>query len=202
MDRAPISYSQSLQAILCVNKWFDCFKALQLGGGQATTFQHSSYISQDITCFDRKPLYALHKQCSDKGCTEPTVTRKPWQLVLKLRCNKRSAYMETPTTPASKTRPHFETRTCLGEDKGWNDCAGEGHQQFNGPTELATCLTVTKIWSWAPGGVWQQARLADWLENQSLAAENRYSSTCRHELDTRESLAREDNSRRTWEAKQ
>jgi hypothetical protein len=36
-------------------------------------------------------------------------------LVLKLRCNKRSAYIERPTPPTSKRRPPFETRTCLGE---------------------------------------------------------------------------------------
>jgi hypothetical protein len=38
-------------------------------------------------------------------------------LVPKLRYNKRSAYTETPTPPSSKRRPHFETRTCLGENK-------------------------------------------------------------------------------------
>jgi hypothetical protein len=59
-------------------------------------------------------------------------------LVLKLRCNKRSAYIERPTPPSSKRRPHFETRTCLGENKylghgsrgteARNDCAGEGQK--------------------------------------------------------------------------
>jgi hypothetical protein len=67
--------------------------------------------------------------------------------MLKLRCNKRSAYTEKPTPPSSKRRHHFETRTCLGqnnnlvidleetEDK--NDCAGECQQQFNGPNPVS-----------------------------------------------------------------
>jgi hypothetical protein len=38
-------------------------------------------------------------------------------LVLKLQCNKRSAYIERPTPLSSKRRPHFETRACLGENK-------------------------------------------------------------------------------------
>jgi hypothetical protein len=38
-------------------------------------------------------------------------------LVLKLRCNKRSAYIETQAPPSSKKRPHFETRICIGENK-------------------------------------------------------------------------------------
>jgi hypothetical protein len=50
--------------------------------------------------------------------------------VLKLRCNKRSAYIETPTPPSSKRSPHFETRTCLGENKNfghgsWGDWSQE-----------------------------------------------------------------------------
>jgi hypothetical protein len=66
-------------------------------------------------------------------------------LVLKLRCNKRSAYTERPTPPSPKRRPHFETRTCLGENilvmdleetEARNDCAGEGQQQFDRPTSL------------------------------------------------------------------
>jgi hypothetical protein len=32
-------------------------------------------------------------------------------------CNKRSAYIERPTPPSSKTRPHFKIRPCLGENK-------------------------------------------------------------------------------------
>jgi hypothetical protein len=38
---------------------------------------------------------------------------------------------------SSKMRSHFETSTCHGlvETKGRNDCAGEGEQQFNRPTE-------------------------------------------------------------------
>jgi hypothetical protein len=42
--------------------------------------------------------------------------------VLKLRCNKRIAYIGRPTPPSSKRRPHFETLTCLGANKnlgGW-----------------------------------------------------------------------------------
>jgi hypothetical protein len=38
-------------------------------------------------------------------------------LVLKLRCNKRSAYAGRRTASSSKRKPHFETRTCLGENK-------------------------------------------------------------------------------------
>jgi hypothetical protein len=68
-------------------------------------------------------------------------------LVLKLRCNKLSAYIEIPAPPSSKRRPHFETRTCLGENKtlfmdleteARNDCAGEGQQRFNSQTYRPT----------------------------------------------------------------
>jgi hypothetical protein len=37
--------------------------------------------------------------------------------VLKLRFNTRSAYIERLTLPSSKRKPHFETRTCLWENK-------------------------------------------------------------------------------------
>jgi hypothetical protein len=62
-------------------------------------------------------------------------------LVLKLRCNKHKAYIERPTRPSSKTRPHSkdahtQERTKilamdLEETEARNDCAGEGQQQFN-----------------------------------------------------------------------
>jgi hypothetical protein len=57
-------------------------------------------------------------------------------LLMKLRCNKRSTYIEIPTPPSSKRRQNFETRTCLGENKNLfmdleetaarDDCADEG----------------------------------------------------------------------------
>jgi hypothetical protein len=69
-------------------------------------------------------------------------------LVLKLRCNKRNAYTERPTPPSPKRRPHFEARTRLGENKNLvmdleetearNDCAGEGQQRLNRPTDRAS----------------------------------------------------------------
>jgi hypothetical protein len=43
-------------------------------------------------------------------------------LVLKLRCNKRSAYTERPAPPSSKRRPNFQTHACLRENK--NLCHG------------------------------------------------------------------------------
>jgi hypothetical protein len=67
------------------------YKRLKPGGGQAydrsadeLQFQ-SSYISSGIICYTslhyRKPLHILYKchlaYCSDKGCTESTVTWKP-----------------------------------------------------------------------------------------------------------------------------
>jgi hypothetical protein len=66
--------------------------------------------------------------------------------VPKLRSNKRSAYIERQTSPSSKRRPHFETRTGLGgkyekpvamdreETEAMKDYDGEGQQQFNRPT--------------------------------------------------------------------
>jgi hypothetical protein len=42
------------------------------------------------------------------GCTPTKVGESSSKMsVLKLRCNKRSAYMEGPTPPTSKRRPHF-----------------------------------------------------------------------------------------------
>jgi hypothetical protein len=37
--------------------------------------------------------------------------------IARQRRGKRSAYLERPTSPLSKRRPHFETRTCLAENK-------------------------------------------------------------------------------------
>jgi hypothetical protein len=65
--------------------------------------------------------------------------------VLKLRCNKRSAYIERPTLlrrrggSISKCA-HVLERTkillmCLEETKVGNDCAGKGQQQFNRPID-------------------------------------------------------------------
>jgi hypothetical protein len=58
-------------------------------------------------------------------------------LVLKLRCVKRSAYIERPSPHSSKRRPHFEIRACPGENilfmdfkeaEVRNNSAGEGQQ--------------------------------------------------------------------------
>jgi hypothetical protein len=46
------------------------------------------------------------------GCRDGTD-----MLLLKLRCNKRSAYIERLTSPSLKRRPHLETCTCLGENR-------------------------------------------------------------------------------------
>jgi hypothetical protein len=71
--------------------------------------------------------------------------------VPKLRCNKRSVYIERPIPPSPKRRPHFETRTCLGKNTNFghgfretevgNDCAGEGQQRFDRSTLNFVLLT-------------------------------------------------------------
>jgi hypothetical protein len=59
---------------------------------------------------------------------------------------QRSAYMKISIPPWSKRRPHFETRTCLGENKvlchesrgDWSQewLCWRSQQQFNRPTDL------------------------------------------------------------------
>jgi hypothetical protein len=67
--------------------------------------------------------------------------------VQKVRCNIRRAYMVSPAPPSSKRRPHFETSTCLGENKKIlvvdleetevrDNCAGEDQQQFKRPSTV------------------------------------------------------------------
>jgi hypothetical protein len=79
------------------------------------------------TGIDRKPLCIIYKcylvLCSYRGCTEwPGRHDSADTLALKLRCNKRSAYIRRQNLPSSKRRPHFETHTSLGEIK--NLCHG------------------------------------------------------------------------------
>jgi hypothetical protein len=85
--------------------------------------------------------------------------------VVKLLCSKRSVYIETPTPPLAKMGLHVGTRTYIGENilivvledsEDNNNCAGEGQQQFNRPTDLWLCqLKVVVVKSEKRGTVWE-----------------------------------------------
>jgi hypothetical protein len=80
------------------------------------------------------------------------------------RCNKRSAYTERPTPPlVEEEAPFLNTYMSRREQKSWswvsrrpearNDCAGEGQQQFNRPTDRPTYSGFENLWE---GGIYRQ----------------------------------------------
>jgi hypothetical protein len=64
-------------------------------------------------------------------------------LVLKLRCNKRSVCMDRPTSSSNK-KPHFETRTCLCENKHiGHGLLGECSQEYEVTVQVKISRNLT-----------------------------------------------------------
>jgi hypothetical protein len=71
--------------------------------------------------------------------------------MLKLQCNKCSTYIERPTPPLSKRRPHFETHvskrikilvTDLEKTEARNNCAGEDQHHLTKTENLVRTITL------------------------------------------------------------
>jgi hypothetical protein len=101
-------------------------------------------------------------------------------LVLKLRCNKHSAYTERPTPPLVEEETLLlSTYMSGGEQKSWswtstrpkakNDCAGKAQQQFNRPTDINCC-------SEGVASQRGQVQLSAEAVKRILGVESRYSS--------------------------
>jgi hypothetical protein len=98
--------------------WAVCTSVIVLGARWLWCVQWLRYepARKQYTRLDRA-FCVSHKITSSNHGSAVIFGRKYGSLVLKLQYNKRRAYVERPIPPSSKRRPHFETCTCLGDNK-------------------------------------------------------------------------------------